>query len=60
MPAIDKHYSGVVAQCEEIRAQKCVETTCPHFDYSEPFWIPLDGEQAPYGVVVVSTGKTRG
>lgn len=56
MPAFGKHYSGVTAQCEEIQTQKGVETTRPHFDYSQPFWIPLDGEHAPYGVVVVSTG----
>ena len=55
-PAFDKHYPGVTAQWEAMRAQKAEETTRPHFDYGESFWIPLGEEHAPYGVVVVAAG----
>lgn len=55
-PAFDKHYPGVTAQWEAMRAQKAEETTRPHFDYGELFWIPLGEEHAPYGVVVVAAG----
>ena len=59
LSAFDKHYPGVTAQWEAMRAQEAAETNRRHFDYGESFWIPLDEEHAPHGVVVVATGGTH-